>query len=388
MPASIVHRHHPVFLRACGLVGLAFAALAGCSPPPGPVPHPTLEQADWTAFKEAFLRPEGRIIDPDNGDVSHSESQGFAMILAEAYEDRASFDHLWEWTRTHLQTRPEDKLLASRWCPGPPAAAAEPPSTGMVDDPNNATEGDLLVAWALARGGLRWKDPAYTDAARVLCREIRTRLIRPSPFGPVLLPGAAGFERGPAPPDRPSGTLVLKPSDWVFPALPELYRLDPDAAWPGLQQSGSALLRGARFGPGQLPTDQVETPLGTPVLAVDRQMGARAVGEPPVFGDQAMRVPLYLLWSGRDPNDELLAPFNRFWGRFEFPEQAPAVVNVETGQKVGPANASSGAATLGRWLLDLPELPGPRRVVPDLHEGYRASVLMLLTRVGRAEVRR
>ncbi len=356
--------------------------LAGCSPPPGPAAHPALEPADWMAFKDTFFRPEGRIGDTDNGDVTYSEGQGSAMVLAEAYGDRASFDRLWEWTRTNLQTRPEDKLLAGRWRPGPPA-------TGAVDDPDNATEGDLLVAWALARAGLRWKDAAYTGAARVLCREVRTRLIRPSPFGPVLLPGtAAGFERGPPPPDRSPGSLVLKPSDWVFPAFPELYRLDPDAAWPGLQQSGSALLRGARFGSGQLPADQVETPLGTPVLAVNRQMGARAIGEPPVFGDQAMRVPLYLRWSGRDPNDELLAPFNRFWGRFEFPEQAPAVVNVETGQKVGSANASAGAATLGRWLLDLPELPGSRRVVPDPHQGYRASVLMLLTRVGRAEARR
>lgn len=381
MPAPAVRHPLPRWVR--GLAGLALAALlAGCSRPPAPVAHRALEPGDWTAFKEAFLRPEGRIIDPDDGEVSHSEGQGCAMILAEAYGDRASFDRLWEWTRTHLQIRPEDKLLAGRWRPGPPAA-------GAVDDPDNATEGDLLVAWALTRAGVRWKEAAYTAAARVLCREVRTRLIRPSPFGPVLLPGtAAGFERGPAPPDRPSGSLVLKPSDWVFPAFPELYRLDPDAAWPGLQQSGSALLRGARFGPGQLPADRVETPLGTPVFAVDRRMGARAVGEPPVFGDQAMRVPLYLRWSGRDPNDELLAPFNRFWGRFEFPEQAPAVVNVETGQRIGPANAPAGAATLGRWLLDLPELPGPRRLAPGVHEGYRASVLLLLTRVGRAEARR
>ncbi len=365
-----------------GLVVLAVLG-AACHPAPAPVRRTALEPADWSAFKQLFLRPEGRVIDPENGNVSHSAGQGFGMALAEAYDDRASFDRLWNWTRANLQTRAEDKLLSARWRPD-----ADDPVRGRVDEPNNASEGDVLTAWALARAGVRWREPAYAGAALALCREVRAKLIRPSPVGPVLLPGVAGFEQPPAPPGRLAGTLVLNPSCWVFPAFPELYRLDPDAVWPGLQGSGSALLRAARFGPGELPADWVESPAGTPAFALDKRMGIRPAGDPPVFGADAGRVPLYLLWSGRDPNDELLAPFHRFWGRYELPEQAPAAVNVETGQRVGPENGPAGAALLGRWLLNLPEPPGPPRVTPNLRDGYRSSALMLLTRVARSEAPR
>lgn len=406
-------------LRLCVPACLvAFGAVA-CSRSPGTVKTPPfvrragkLDPGDWTAFKAAFLRPEGRVVDndDDNGDkgTSGSEGQGCGMLLAEAYDDRAAFDRLWDWTRTHLQTRPDDRLLASRWRPD-----ADDPARGQghVDDPNNATDGDLLVAWALTRAGARWQDAALTDAARALCRDVRAKLVRPSPFGAVLLPGAAGFEKPPlAAPSSPgqrqrpaTGTLVVNLSHWVFPAFPELYRLDPDALWPRLQQSGSALLRAARFGPDGLPADSVEIPAGEPGLVLEHP-SVQPSGDPPVFGHDAVRVPLYLLWSGRDPSDELLAPFHRFWSRYPSPEAAPAVVGAASGLPVGKhryrhdglGGTTAGAALLGRWLLALPPGPttnhddpdGAPRAIPNPREGYRSSVLMLLVRVARAETDR
>ena len=69
------------FLRLCGLAGLALTGTA-CPRPPAPVvAHASLEPADWEAFKGTFLRPEGRIVDHHNGSVSHSEGQGFGMVV-------------------------------------------------------------------------------------------------------------------------------------------------------------------------------------------------------------------------------------------------------------------------------------------------------------------
>ena len=49
----------------------------------------------WPAFKARYMAPEGRIVDTGNGGISHSEGQGYGMLLAEAAGDRAAFDRLW-----------------------------------------------------------------------------------------------------------------------------------------------------------------------------------------------------------------------------------------------------------------------------------------------------
>ncbi|STT00045.1 endoglucanase [Klebsiella pneumoniae] len=36
----------------------------------------------WERYKARFMMPDGRIIDTANGNVSHTEGQGFAMLLA------------------------------------------------------------------------------------------------------------------------------------------------------------------------------------------------------------------------------------------------------------------------------------------------------------------
>ena len=50
-----------------------------------------LDAALWKAFRMSFVS-NGRVIDKDNGGISHSEGQGYGMILAEASGDRAIFE--------------------------------------------------------------------------------------------------------------------------------------------------------------------------------------------------------------------------------------------------------------------------------------------------------
>jgi|GEM_PF-5729170 len=45
----------------------------------------------WDTYKSRFLMPDGRIVDTGNKNVSHTEGQGFAMLMALANDDRASF---------------------------------------------------------------------------------------------------------------------------------------------------------------------------------------------------------------------------------------------------------------------------------------------------------
>jgi endoglucanase len=97
------------------------------------------DKAAWRDYKSRFISEQGRVIDTANGGISHSEGQGYGMLLAVAADDRAGFDALWGWTRANLMVR-DDELIAWRW---------EPDKRPAVADMNDAADGDLLVAWAL-----------------------------------------------------------------------------------------------------------------------------------------------------------------------------------------------------------------------------------------------
>jgi endoglucanase len=219
----------------------------------------------WQEFQERFVAQDGRIVDTGQGGISHSEGQGAGMLFAEAAGDQVGFNRIWEWTRQHLQVR-DDGLLAWRWT-----------TTEGATDRNNATDGDLLVAWALVRAHNRWQKPEYLRSALAIAQDLRKKAIRPSAFGPLVLPGLTGFE-------RPDG-MVINLSYWIFPALQALSHADPSPEWAALQQSGLALLGANRFGRWQLPADWV---------VINNDKLALAEGFPGRFGYDAIRIPLYL----------------------------------------------------------------------------------------------
>lgn len=103
------------------------------------LPHAWADTA-WESYKSRFMMPDGRIIDTGNGNVSHTEGQGFAMLLAVANNDRPAFDKLWQWTDKTLRNK-ENGLFYWRYNPVAP---------NPVADKNDATDGDTLIAWALA----------------------------------------------------------------------------------------------------------------------------------------------------------------------------------------------------------------------------------------------
>ncbi len=90
----------------------------------------------WERYKARFMMPDGRIIDTANGNVSHTEGRGFAMLPAVANNDRPAFDKLWQWTDSTLRDK-SNGLFYWRYNP----VAPDP-----IADKNNATDGDTLIA--------------------------------------------------------------------------------------------------------------------------------------------------------------------------------------------------------------------------------------------------
>ncbi len=332
------------------LAAALVAALVLPNTPPDP---------NWSVYKDRFI-VDGRVVDDANGGVSHSEGQGFGMLLAVAHDDRATFEALWQWTQVNLAVR-DDLLHAWRWDP----AAAEP-----VADVNNATDGDLLIAWALTRAGERWRRPAYTRAAAGLAAEIRGRLLRRVDGSTVLLPGAYGFE-------HPARTIV-NPSYFVLPAYTALDRVDPSPDWQALSAASLAVLDAARFGDQGLPPDWLE------LDAVAGATNARpADGFAPRYGFDAVRVPLYLVWSG--VGGTALDPYRAFWAAYDDAAFVPAWLDLNTGE-AAPYAMSQGVAAIADLVRGLDATAPPS--LPDLAPGepYYSASLLLLARLAQREL--
>jgi len=332
--------------RRAVLCRIACAALVPFAPATG-----IAARADpWAAFKARYLAPEGRIVDTGNGGISHSEGQGYGMLLAEAADDRAGFDLIWRWTGATL-TRADDGLFSWRFDP----AAALP-----VADPNNATDGDLLIAWALTRAAGRWRAPAYEAAARRILAAVAARLLVETAIGPVLLPGLEGFRNG--------GTVTLNPSYWVWPALRAFAAADPTGPWAATATAGGKLLDASGFGQARLPTDWVDLDAAG--------AAAPAAGRPPRFGFDAVRVPLYLAWAGERSR---LASFEALWRPvLRRRARPPAWIDVLTGE-TAPYAASPGVTAAASWICGLEAPPGAPA------GDYYSDVLAALTTLAKRE---
>jgi endoglucanase len=297
-----------MFLKklAAPLATVALCLVAhAASAQPVSVDNPAADLASgaWELYRHKFVTDEGRVIDNKAGDISHSESQGYGMLMAVIANDRRSFDAIWKWTRANLMLR-DDALAAWRW---------DGSQRPHVKDKNNATDGDLLIAWALLRASKLWGRADYRKLALQITQAISIKATLDTSYGKMLMPGAQGFEMK----DQPDGPVVNL-SYWVFPALNELGLASDAFPARSLLRSGLSLMREARFGPAQLPPDWISLS--------DREPRP-AKGYPSQFGYDAIRVPLYLAWYSADYPD-LMEVFARQWRKT--PAKGLAVVELAT----------------------------------------------------------
>lgn len=253
------------FTRRGLIPALAGLAVGGAAP--------VGTREDWLAFERRFVAPEGRVVDNGNRNVSHSEGQGYGLLGALRADDHATFDRILTWTMNNLK-RPTDALFAWRW---------QPETSPNVTDLNNATDGDIHIAWALLEAGQAWANPLYRRMGQAIGRDLLRRCI--VQVGPrwVLLPGAFGFQN--------SARVVVNLSYYAFAALRVIARHLPDPAWGRVEQDGLELIRDSRFGMYQLPPDWLELP-------THGGRGVMAQAWPKRFSFDAVRIPLNLSWTG------------------------------------------------------------------------------------------
>lgn len=280
----------------------------------------------WNIFKASYLHETGRIIDTGNNGISHSEGQGVALLASVFCADKASFEKIWSWTQKNIQVR-NDKLFAWRW---------EPSSNGgKVTDMNNATDGDILIAWALLSAHKLWGDSTYLNEAKLILEDIRKKLLVNKNNLLLLLPGENGFVK--------ADGIILNLSYWIFPALQDFAKTFPEQKeWMGLQNTGIQLLKSARFGRWSLP----------PNWLFYKDQLKIADGFPPYFGYDAVRIPLYLVW-GNLVQDDLLQPFRSFWSYFDGAHFLPAWTDL-TKDSIDSYDACGGIHLIKNLVMNIP----------------------------------
>ncbi|WP_115720161.1 glycosyl hydrolase family 8 [Gallaecimonas mangrovi] len=311
------------------------------------VSAPALADSDWALYKQLYITDNGRVQDTGNHNISHSEGQGYGMLLAAHYNDQTTFDNLWRWARSNLG-RHDMALFAWRYNPG---------ETPHVADQNDAADGDLLIAWALYKGGQRFGNSNYLNASKRIRHAVLDHLVHSYGGYTVLLPGLKGFTG--------NGYIDINLSYWVMPAINDFATADSDPRWQQLLASGEKLLADSQFGDAQLPTDWIRLTEGGQL--------SPSPNWPSRFGFDAVRVPLYFYWAGLK-NSAALKPILSFWKLAG--SKAPAWFDVKTGEQA-PYPASQGL----KAVIALNEQQHPTLPPLSSKGDYYSASLLLLSKI-------
>lgn len=324
-------------------------------------PYPKWNDVEqWSQFKQCFVTQEGRVTDNWQKGSSHSEGQGYGMLLATSVHDRETFARLWQWTQSHLQIR-DDELMVWRW-------HAEKPHT---PDLNNATDGDLLIAWALIRAAEIWRDERayFLSQADAILTSLAKNVVRKDKYH-LLLPAVYGFEH--------DHFYVVNFSYYVYPALFDAARLQANGPWRNLIEDGLRMQRRSLI-KGGLPVDWNR---------IDRQSGKlltvkKVENNDPHnfnrFGYEAIRIPLYSCWI-----DDCRSDFDglkQFWRQQSNP---PAWVDLVSNQQAEYPLANGGLAVRD-LLLNMRVDEDHKFDQCSDQSDYYSSVLSLLSQVASIE---
>ena len=230
----------------------------------------------WSFYRHAHVEG-GRVVARDEGGITTSEGQAYAMLRAVWAGDRAGFEEVWRWTSANLQVR-EDRLLAWRW-------------KDRVLDRNAATDADQDAALALVLASRRFGEPRFLDEARGAARA--TSGSRRSSGGGRPFPTGGNW----APAERYPTIHVA----YLAPYAYEVFAaVDPGRPWKDLVRSSYDLLRFLYVDRGvALPPELVYLDPRTGAILLERPGG----GGPAASGYDAVpifwRVALDASWFGR-----------------------------------------------------------------------------------------
>ena len=112
----------------------------------------------WQTYQHTNIQ-DGRVVSWDEGGITTSEGQSYALLRSVECNDPAMFDKVWQWTQTHLQVRLDDNLFSWKW-------------KDQVIGQDAATDADTDIALALILASRRFSRPDYLKLALPILESI------------------------------------------------------------------------------------------------------------------------------------------------------------------------------------------------------------------------
>jgi endoglucanase len=313
-----------------------------------------------SAFLATYVKPDGRVNRPDQGNDTVSEGQAYGLLLAETTGRDHLFNLIWQWTHIHLQL-------------GNGLFAWNANATGQIMSPGPASDADLLIAWALLRyagpGAVAVHRDGRQVANAVLAYEVTTGVGRI----PILT-------AGPWATGRPA---TLDPSYWSLPALTGLAQLTGDQEWQRLADSAVLLTRQLTQGGRLLPPDWAELTAVGQVLPESAPNGSASQ---PQYGLDAQRT---VAWFAASCNPQARALAARWWPLLRAPARYRALALQLDGTVLNPtrgvlplvaaasAARAAGASSASLHLLNL--AGSQQRRSPGYYGGAWVALGSILT---------
>ncbi len=260
----------------------------------------------WIYYKKNFISEDGRVIDFQNNSITHSEAQGYGMLLSVLFDDKETFEKLWNWTKFNLQKRKGDNLLSWSW-------GKHISDKWTVLDYNNATDGDTLVAYALCLAGEKWRKEEFINEAKAIINDIKEFLIIKRDIYQYLLPGYFGFQKG--------ESLILNPSYYILPAYKAFASVSDKDFWENFYSESIKFLEKVSFGQYGLPADWIVIQNKNIITLPDDREN--------IFGFEAIRIPLYAVMA---KENKILEKFRNFLELTEKINYIPKDINLKDGR--------------------------------------------------------
>lgn len=266
----------------------------------------------WAEFCEANLDASGRVIDAsDERMITTSEGQSYALFFALVAGDRKAYARILSWTERNLCAGDITARLPA-WLWGRlPRDRKHPEERWGVLDGNNATDADMWIAYSLMEAARLWGVPEYAQKASAILAMLSRLVRRIERLGPVLLPGASGFENA-------AGMRTVNPS--YMPTFLLRRFADADPFWaPVAAACNRLLVRCSANG-------------YAPDWATFNADGLHMLGEKDVGSFDAIRVYLWLgMLSRQDSSrDQLVRQFYPMVRRTQTQGYVPLKVNMAT----------------------------------------------------------
>jgi len=194
-----------------------------------PMP-PTWTQL-WQGFQNRFMDQQGRVIDIDEGGVSTSEGQSYALFFALVSNDQSLFHKILIWTQNNMAEGDMSQHLPCwRW------GKNSHDQWGPLSD-ESASDANLWFSYTLLQAGNLWHNASYVRIGQKMLHLIEQKEVISVPgWGPLLLPGPSSYWTA-------NGRFITNPSYEPLFVLHYLAHANPQGPWHSMAQKLPILLQ-------------------------------------------------------------------------------------------------------------------------------------------------